>query len=105
MNLIGHDDLRGAINQIPNIWDEWEREEQLDLDWVVAVESPTCRRKWVIRSESFPSFLFPFVMLVCTWLCLFKAANAFVKGEYFICNQIVVRFSPEEKTKYLSLIL
>ncbi|RVW63182.1 putative disease resistance RPP13-like protein 1 [Vitis vinifera] len=62
--LIDHDDLRGAINQIPNIWDEWEREEQLDLDWVVAVESLTCRRKWVIRSESFPSFLFPFVMLV-----------------------------------------
>ena len=43
--LIGHDDLRGAINQIPNIWDEWEREGPLDLDWVVAVESPTCRRK------------------------------------------------------------
>ena len=37
--MIDHDDLRGAINQIPNIWDEWEREEQLDLDWVVAVES------------------------------------------------------------------
>ena len=63
--LIGHDDLRGAINQIPNIWDEWEREELLDLDWVVAVESPTCRRKWVIRSESFPSFYF---RLLCSVL-------------------------------------
>ena len=37
--MIGHDDLRGAINQIPNIWDELEREGPLDLDWVVAVES------------------------------------------------------------------
>ena len=103
--LIGHDDLRGTINQIPNIWDEWEREEPLDLDWVVAVESPTCRRKWVIRSESFPSFYFRLLCSFVRGFAYLKQPMLSLKGSIFLCNQIVVRFSPEEKTKYLSLIL
>ena len=103
--MIGHDDLRGAINQIPNIWDEWEREEPLDLDWVVAIQSPTCRRKWVIRSESFPSFYFRFLCSFVRGFAYLKQPMLSLKESIFLCNQIVVRFSPEEKTKYLSLIL
>ena len=96
--MIGHDDLRGTINQIPNIWDEWEREEPLDLDWVVVVESPTCRRKWVIRSESFPSFYFRLLCSFVRGFAYLKQPMLSLKSSIFLCNQIVVRFPPEEKT-------
>ena len=101
--VIGHDDLRGAINQIPNIWDEWEREEPLDLDWVVAVESPTCRRKWVIRSESFPSFYF---RLLCLFVCGFaylKQPMISLKGVFFFAIKLWFVSHPKRKQSILAL--
>ncbi|RVW63788.1 Transposon Tf2-2 polyprotein [Vitis vinifera] len=101
--LIGHDNLRGAINQIPNVWDEWEREEPLDLDWVVAVESPTCRRKWVIRSESFPSFYFRLLCSFVRGFAYLKQPMISLKGVFFFAIKLWFVSHPKRKQSILAL--